>query len=229
MFQDLFFNKNLILFCFQITFIALGNCFCIKKGLEWVTGWLILLVILMNLFIIKRIYLFGLEITACDAFVIGFLSCLNMVREFYDIESARKITKISLIIPLGFLFFSILHLMFIPSDTDCSQEKYSFLLLPSLRTTIASLGTFFLIQFFDIKIFSFLTKSWKRKYFNARSALSLLSSQILDTIIFSYMGLYGLVPNVWSLIIVGILAKGIAVLIGSSLSSVLLHIQPIKK
>ena len=45
--------------------------------------------VLANLFVLKQVTLFGLEVTCSDAYAIGSIIGLNLLQEFYGKERAR--------------------------------------------------------------------------------------------------------------------------------------------
>ncbi|EPP30444.1 putative integral membrane family protein [Chlamydia psittaci 84-8471/1] len=67
--------------------------------------------------------------------------------------------------------------------------------------------TVILVQIIDLKLFSYLKTLFKDKAFGTRSAISLVSSQIIDTLLFSFLGLYGIVANLTHVILFSLITK----------------------
>ena len=70
---------------------------------------------------------------------------------------------------------------------------------------------FFVVQQFDVRLFAALQRFFKGQKLPLRLALSLIVSQTLDTVLFSFLGLYGLVSALSDIILVSLLVKGIAI------------------
>jgi len=85
------------------------------------------------------------------------------------------------------------------------NSSYQRLLLPAPRLLFASLFTFFIVQKADLLVFSKLKT--KCSSFLAKNLYSLLSSQLLDTILFTFLGLYGLVASCFDVLLLSYLVK----------------------
>ncbi len=178
-------------------------------------AWLSLLAVAMNLFVLKQISLFGLNVTACDALAVGYLLGLNLIQEFFGRQQAQKMTWLSFFISAGFLFLSQIHLAYQPNRFDHSQNHFAFVLQPVVRIFLASLFSFLCIQFIDIAFFSFLRKKFQGQFLTLRTTLSLILSQTLDTVLFSFLALSGVVPSLKEIILFSLLVKGCVILLSS--------------
>ncbi|MFI0434782.1 MAG: queuosine precursor transporter [Parachlamydiaceae bacterium] len=202
--------NEFIFFC-QILLIlgfALG---ALKLGKEALIVWVAIQALIANLFVLKQITLFGLEVTASDAFAIGSLLGLNFLQEFYSREDANKATKICFFFMFFFALVSQLHLLYEPNAYDTTHSAFLTLLILSPRLLIASMSVFFIVQQIDIRFFAFLKKTLPHLDFGWRSLISLVLSQLLDTVLFSFAGLYGVVTSVIDIIAVSFLIKMIVI------------------
>lgn len=204
---------NELLFLFQIGLMVLFLLFSLQSGKEALLCLFILCAIMANLFVLKQIALFGMHVTASDSFAIGAILCLNLLQEYFGKESAKKATWISLFALLIFSCFAQLHLLYKPTSADYAQQAYLTLFQPSLRLLFASICTFFLAQRLDLFLFSYL-KKWIKPLF-LRNAASSSLSQLFDTTLFSFLGLYGLVESISQIIFVSFLIKLLLVLLYS--------------
>lgn len=180
-------------------------------GRTYLIGWVAFQGVLANFFVLKQIELFHCHVTASDVYVISGMLGLNLLRERYGMAAAKESLFTSLLFLVGFLFFSHLHLLFVPAAWDFTQGAYEILLSPSWRIIGASIGVFFVVSLFDIWFFSRLKKRWEGGLFALRLFLTLLVAESLDTVLFSFAGLYGIVDSVGSIIGVSLLIKGIAI------------------
>jgi len=202
---------NEILF-FTQTFIIIGFAlWALKLGKGALTAWVAIQALIANLFVLKQITLFGFEVTASDAFAIGSLLGLNFLQEYFSQDDARKATGICFFFLSFFVIVSQLHLFYEPSLHDTSQSAFSAILSASPRLVAASMGVFFAVQQFDIRFFAFLKKSLPHVSFAYRAAITLVVSQFLDTFLFSFAGLYGIVASVVDIILVSFAIKLIVI------------------
>ena len=198
---------NEALFIIQIAVIigfALG---ALKLGKETLIAWVAIQALIANLFVLKQITLLGLDVTASDAFAIGSLLGLNLLQEYFSREEAKKATWICFFFMIFFALVSQIHLLFQPSPYDTSQSAYHALLSPSPRLLFASMSVFFAVQQFDIRFFSLLRTFLPNTSFAVRAAIALVASQFLDTFLFSFAGLYGIVASVVDIMIISFAVK----------------------
>jgi uncharacterized integral membrane protein (TIGR00697 family) len=110
-----------------------------------------------------------------------------------------------------FALVSQLHLLYQPSSYDTTQPAFLTLLTISPRLLVASLSVFFIVQQVDIRFFAFLQKSLPRASFALRAAIALVFSQFLDTVLFSFAGLYDVVASILDIIVMSFLIKLIVI------------------
>lgn len=202
--EALFFLQTLLIIIFAFGALKLG------KGA--LTAWVAIQAVIANLFVLKQIKLFGFDVTASDAFAIGSLLGINFLQEFFSREDANLAAKVCFYFMLFFALVSQLHLLYQPAEFDTTQSAFQILLSPSPRLFLASMGTFLLVQQVDIRFFQFLKKKFSSTSFSTRTAITLLLSQLLDTAIFSFAGLYGLVISIADIIVVSLIIKLIVIL-----------------
>lgn len=202
---------NEFLFFFQILLVIGFVLGALKLGKEALTSWVVIQALIANLFVVKQITLFGFQVTASDVFAIGSLLALNLLQEFFSKESANKATLICFYIMLFFGSISQIHLLYEPSSLDYSHSSFVTILSPSPRLLFASMTVFFIVQQLDIYIFGFLKNHFSKWGFAFRLSFSLVLSQFLDTILFSFIGLYGIVSSMVDIIIVSFLIKLIVI------------------
>jgi uncharacterized integral membrane protein (TIGR00697 family) len=94
------------------------------------------------------------------------------------------------------------------------QSAFVSILSASPRITAASISTYYLTQQLDILCFGILKKFPIN--FAKRAVLCLFLSQIFDTVIFSLLGLYGLVASVLDIMLLSLAIKGIIIICSST-------------
>lgn len=203
---------NHIILFLHVTTICVLTLAALRFGKEMMIAWLSLLVVAMNLFLLKQVTLFGLHVTSSDALGVGYLLGLNLIQEFFGKKEALKSVWISLFIACGFLLLSSIHLAYLPNNYDTTHVHFQSLLQPMPRIICASLFSFLVIQFIDLSFFGFLKVHFQGRFLTMRTTIALLLSQTIDTFLFSYLGLYGLVASVPHIICLSLAIKGIVIL-----------------
>ncbi len=174
-----------------------------KIGKEALIALSVLLAILANFFVLKQVELFGWNVTCSDPFAIGSIFGLNLIQKGFGREAAKKTIWISLWGMVFFVIVSQIHLQYEPSRFDSSQGHFMALLAPAPRLLFASMITFFIVQQLDVRIYGFLK----------RNTPSLFLSQAIDTVLFSFLGLYGIVQEIGSIIMMSYCVKCAVILI----------------
>jgi queuosine precursor transporter len=200
-------NINEWLFALHITSIFFFTLGALKLGKEALCTWICLQALFANLFVLKQITLFGFHVTASDVFAVGGILGLNLMQEFYGRKGAQKATTACLYCLLLFAALSKIHLLYTPASIDVTQFSYTTILAPAPRLSVASLVVFFIVQKIDIRLFSKLKSSMASSPFAIRNLISLCTTQLLDTILFTFLGLYGLVFSLFDVIFVSFLTK----------------------
>lgn len=198
---------NEIIFFIHIASILLFLLGSAKLGKEALITWSCLQVIIANLFVLKQMTFLSLDITCSDMFIVGNILSLNLIQEYYGKETAKKTMWIGFFCMVFFTVMSKIHLSYIPNQYDTSQGSFYSLLSVTPRIFFASLLTFVVVQRFDIFFFGVLKKGEKKIPLIIRTVLCLILSQTFDTILFSFLGLYGVVGSVQDVIISALCIK----------------------
>jgi len=206
---------NEILFFLHVAsvgFFALLSLFISKNAL---ITFICLQGILANLFVIKQMMLFGFNVTCSDVFAVGALLGTNLLQEHYGKEIAKKVVWLNFLFLFFYLLMSQFHLWYQPSNFDVAHQFYSAILQFMPRITVASLFTFLIVQRLDVALYAGLKKLFKSRFLLFRNLCSLICSQFVDTLMFSFLGLYGIVNSVFDIILLSFIIK-ICIIFSSS-------------
>lgn len=198
---------NEFLFFIHIAVIVFFLLFSVKLGKEALLSWTVLQVILGNLFVVKQMTFMNLHITCSDMYIVGNILGLNILQEYYGRKVAQTTTWISFFSMVFFILMAKIHLFYIPNSYDQTQGAFSLILSQTPRIFLASLSTFFIVQRFDLFFFEFIKKVFANRSLMARSVICMVSSQILDTLLFSFLGLYGVVGSLLDVIAAALCIK----------------------
>ncbi len=203
---------NELLFLSQIFIICLSTLAFAIIGKEALTGFVGLLFVMANIFVIKQIELFNWTVTSADIFIIGISFSINILQEFWGKHYAQKTVVTSFALSLFYLVLAKCIIAYTPSVFDDAQIHLAFIMENTSRIVIASFISYLVTQFIDIQIYGYLKEKTGGKYFTLRNYFSLCFSQFIDTILFSFLGLWGIVANITDIIILSYSIKFLTIL-----------------
>jgi uncharacterized integral membrane protein (TIGR00697 family) len=175
--------------------------------------------VLANLFVVKQMELFHLQVTCSDVFAVGSIIGLNLMQEHFGKEAAKKVIWVSFFIMFFFVLVSQIHIGYAPADQDSTHAAFLRILSSTPRLVFASIGVYFLVQQLDVIIFGWLKKMFRDKHLGTRMGISLIFSQLIDTILFTFAGLYGIVASLFDVMILSFAIKCLVILCSAPLAS----------
>ena len=198
---------NEVLFLSHILLVVGFVLASLRLGQNGIISLIAMQAVLANLFVIKQINLLGFTVTCSDVFAIGSILGLNLLQERFGKEAASKAIKISFLSMVFFIAMAQIHLWYAPSSQDGSHEAFRLILGAAPRIVIASLSVYFLVQKLDVLLFGWLKQIFQGGHLPLRIAISLILTQSVDTVLFSFFGLYGLVSSLFDIIIMSFMVK----------------------
>lgn len=206
---------NEYIFITHITFMSLATLIALRIGKEALITLISLQAILANLFVVKQISLLGFTATGSDAFTIGTVLGLNLLQEYYGKKAAQQAIWISFFALVFYGIVSQIHLSYMPHLLDDMHPHFHAILGVMPRIIIASFSVYFIAQQLDVFLYGTLKRVFEGKYLVARNYFSVLLVQLVDTILFSFFGLYGILDNIPDIIMVSYTIKVVAILIAT--------------
>jgi uncharacterized integral membrane protein (TIGR00697 family) len=208
---------NEALFLIHVAVVMGFGFIALKMGRSALIAWITLQAVLANLFVLKQICFFGYHVTCSDVFAIGSIFGINILREYFGKDAAKKALWSCFFCMVFFVAMAQIHLFYAPSIHDTTQRAFETLLSASPRLLFASLAVFFIVQQIDLHLFGYLREKFPRVPLSIRNALCTSSTQFLDTFLFSLFGLWGLVASLFDIILVSFLIKLLVVALMSPL------------
>jgi queuosine precursor transporter len=215
---------NEVLFVTQIICIGCCSIGVLRFGKEALITFIALQSVLANLFVLKTTTIFGLVVTTTDAFTIGIVLSVQLLQEYWGKESAQRAVLISLGSLLLYTVMSQIILLYIPSSTDGLHVHMHALLSTAPRITCASLVSYAISMQFDCTLYSYLKHMLPARFFTTRNIVCASTSQLLDTILFSFLGLYGIVKSLSTIILFSYLIKLACLVIYAPFITLVTHI-----
>ncbi len=208
---------NELILLSQIILIVVFTFIALKIGKSALITLISLQAVIANLFVLKQIDIFGLNATCADAFVVGSVLGINLLQEYCGQDMAKKTINIGFFALVFFLIVSFIHLLFIPNGYDWAHNLFNGILKFAPRISVASFIAYIVSLKFNTFIYAYLEKKLKSKFFLFRNLVSITLSQALDTALFVFLGLYGLVGNVLQVMLVGFVLKLIVIFLSTPL------------
>lgn len=201
---------NELLFLFHTSLVSASAVFALKWGQAALICFIALQTILANLFVTKTIALFGMTATGADAYIIGSVFGFHLLQEYFGRDKVKHVIWISFALLIFYTLMTQVHLAYVPHATDFAHPYFKNLLSIMPRLTIASLVSYIIVTQCDYRLYSLLRKKLNGKYLVLRNLSCAATTQLLDTILFSLLGLYGVIANLGQIIIVSYSIKLIA-------------------
>ena len=198
--------NELVLFAYTAVISGFALA-CLRLGKEALVAFVCVCCVFANLFVIKQITLFGLTATAADAFSVGAVFGLNLLQEYFGKDATQRAIWINFLLLIFYALVSQLHLAYIPTGDDFSQIHFAPILTVMPRIVVASFVTYFIVQQVDSHLFGRLKQKIGNRSFVVRNSISVLACQLLDTVLFTFFGLYGLMDNILSIMVVSYVIK----------------------
>lgn len=204
--------NNEWLLVFQILLSILFLLGATRMGREALIVTIILQPLMANLFVLKQINLFGFSLTASNTYLIAASYGLNLLQEFYGKSFLQKTIVLSLLTQLLFGLMGQMTLFYLPNGSDLAHGAYHQLFDLQPRIFLASLFAYFVVQQLDVSLFSWIRERMVWMPFALRSGFSVCAAQLIDTLLFGFLGLYGVVPHLSHIILMGMIMKGLVTL-----------------
>lgn len=211
--------SNTVILLLQIALICGFIIASLKMGERVLNAWLCFLAVAMNLLVMKQITLFGMPVTATDAIAVSYMLGLNLMQEYYGTRAARMHAFMAVFVCAGFTLLTVLHNLYIPNHFDTTDSAYRLILCSMPRICMASAFTFLLVQFLDIAIFQSIRNRFGPRWLGARVLLSGTVAECIDTLVFSYLALYGIVGSLSHVIVTSIAFKFVVVILAAPFAS----------
>lgn len=180
---------NEVIFFAMAFFTMTANLLAFRKGPEWLIAFLAAEIVLMNIFAIKQMDLFGLSVTGGNVMYASIFLSTDLLSEFHGKKLALKAVKIgffsAVFTTIAFQFI----LAFQPNNFDFAQPHFIELFNFLPRIVIGSLITFWIAQNIDVHLFHKIKARTGKKHLWLRNTGSTAISQLIDTLIFTTLGL----------------------------------------
>ncbi len=187
--------------------LVLSTLFVVLRlGKEALIAFVVCCGLFANFFVHKEIVLFGYEVTASDVYTIGAMFGCFVLQQYWGAQLVKRTVWISFLLLFFGMGASYFHLLYTPSPHDSSHMHYAACLQTAPRLCFASCVSYLLTQSVEIWLFRLFIQL-RRIPLPIRACVIGAIVQFMDTVLFSYLGLYGTVHALWDIIIISYTIK----------------------
>jgi uncharacterized integral membrane protein (TIGR00697 family) len=208
---------NELLFIGHTIFVSFVVLAASRFGKDYLMALNVAFWLIIDLFVMKQIDLFGFNVTSSDAFVIGGNLIIALITENYGEKEAKKSVYLGFFVLILFALLSYVHVAYTPSAFDTTHLHFEALLTPIPRIVFASLVAYICSQLINVKLLEMSKKKMKGRFFALRVLVVIVISQTIDTLLFGFIGLYGIVSSLFSIMAISFFMKMIALIITTPL------------
>lgn len=186
---------NELVFLLQAA-IALGCVLAaVRLGQVWATALIGVMLVLMNVFVLKQITLFGMNVTVGNVLYASVFLATDLLAEHWGKRAAYRAVRIGFALSLFFLAMCLAVLAYRPNALDAElggHNALSVLLTPQWRIVGASMVSYLIVQHLDVWLFEWWRRKTAGKHLWLRNNGSTLISQLLDSAIFTMLAFAGM-------------------------------------
>ena len=148
-------------------------------------------IVLMNIFVMKQVNVFGLEATLGNIMYASLFFATDLLSEHYGHKKAQKAVRLGFFAAIfaGLMVQFSVH--YAPSEFDFAQESFFTLFTLTPRIVVASLFTYLVSTNLDIWIYHLIKHRTGEKMLWLRNNVSTVISQLVDSFLFTYLAFYG--------------------------------------
>lgn len=159
-----------------------------KEGLY---VWVSIATILANLTVCKMIDVFNFTTSLGNVIFASTFLATDIISEKYSAKEARKAVYLSIFAGITFIIITQLTLLFTPSSDDVVQGAMKTLFAINLRTSVASMGMFFIANMLDIYIYNKLKEKLPKKLW-LRNNVATITCNCIENYFFNTLAFIGI-------------------------------------
>lgn len=188
---------NELLFAIHILVISLFLIIAAKFGKNSLLIFIVLCALLANLFVVKQLDLFSLSVVAGDVFSVGSIVGIIFLQKRFGKEAAKEAAKLSFFALIFFTVMAKVQIAYLPNSFDFVQKSFETIFSLSWRVIAASIASFWVAQ----RVAAWTVAWMERAHFLWGALVAVFFSELVDTLLFSFLALSGVAGSIFSVII----------------------------
>jgi len=202
---------NEITFLFHIAALVSFILVALRIGKQALMATLAIQIVLANLFVMKQMTCFGLNVTCSEVYTVGSIFSMNLIQVYFGKKAANQALGIVFFLLFLVIIMSQFQIRYIPSKYDAMHSAFAAILGYAPRIMFTSFVSAFITQKIDMELFGWIKKRFPKIPFFIPFALASLVTQFLDTVFFSFVALYGIVHSMKDIILMSYIIKVIII------------------
>lgn len=158
-----------------------------RLGAAWLTGLICAMIVLMNLFVLKQMRLFGMDVTGGNVLYAAVFLSTDLLAEHWGRRRAYRAVWAGFFVSVFFVAMSCCMLLTKPNAYDWASEPLAALLEPQWRIVGASMLTYLVVQHLDVWQYDFYKRKTKGRMLWLRNNASTWVSQLVDSTLFTIL------------------------------------------
>jgi len=172
-----------------------------RLGKIYLIGFIVTSAVLMNIYVTKGIYLFGLATTGGNVLYASIFLSTDILNEYWGQKTAYRAVMIGFLASIFFLVSSQFILNLTPANYDLAQGALKTIFNLTPRIIVASMIAYLISQNLDVWLYNQIKKMTRGKHLWLRNNGSTWLSQLVDSSIFTLIAFAGIYPHLWQLIL----------------------------
>lgn len=169
-------------------------------GASWLKALIGINIVLANIFVLKQFTLFGLAVTGGNVVYGSIFFATDLLSEHYGKEEAQESVWLGFYFALFFLVTSQLILLFSPAPWDMIHPSLANIFSFAPRVIASSLLAYLVSQNFDVWFYNWMRERFPEKgLLWLRNNASTLSAQLIDSILFTLLAFFAVLP--WEILL----------------------------
>jgi uncharacterized integral membrane protein (TIGR00697 family) len=174
-----------------------------RLGRVWLIALLGAMLVLMNIFVLKQMDLFGMALTGGNVLYAAVFLSTDLLAEHWGKRAAYRAVRVGFAISLFFLVMSNLILLYTPNAFDAElggHAAMTTLFSPQWRIVAASMISYLVVQHLDVWLFEWWRRRTGGRMLWLRNNGSTWVSQAVDTVLFTSLAFVGAGFPIWNMI-----------------------------
>lgn len=189
-------NELLIILSFIVIYggvILFYRCFG-KKGL---LAFNVMATLLANIEVLILVRAFGVEMTLGNVLFASTFLITDIFSENHSRKEANQAVVISTLCSIFFILISQMWLLYTPSENDWASGAFHTIFSSTPRIVCASLGVYLVSQLADVWLYHKWWDWCRKRFGDGRKGLwirnngSTMISQLLNTVLYTFLAFYG--------------------------------------
>ena len=200
--------------------------FAFRLGRVYLIGAIVVCAVLMNIFVVKGITLFGLAATGGNILYASIFLATDILDEYWGRKIAFQAVMIGFFASVFFLITSQLILLFEPANFDMAHGALKTIFTLTPRIVAGSMVAYLAAQSLDVYIFNKIKKKTSYKHLWLRNLGSTLSSQLIDSAIFTLIAFAGVYHNLLQIMFFAYIIKVMIAFLDTPFLYLTRHLKP---